>query len=526
MAKFSGSDLRTRASSGVRTKSDQPDTFTHEGGAGFSRDARSELFLLAVANMVGEDTFYEDARSRDQRFERLVHQVTNEDPDWIRRLVPFLRQKMFMRSASIVAAAEYVRAGGENGRQVVRDAMWRADEPAEMVGYWLSRYGKPIPKPVKRGIADSAVNLYNEYAALKYDGQSRSVRMADVINLSHPAPKAPWQSDLFSWLLDRRYQGADAEAPESLERIRLWEYLNGLPEDERRERLRTHGSEDLENAPITWEWLSGWLPGGMDAEAWEWAIPQMGYMALLRNLRNFDEAGISKATIEYIKKVLGSEEAVAKSRQFPMRFLSAWKAVNSMHWGPVLEEALELSLSNVPGFSGRTLVLWDCSGSMRGGYSNRGSVERWESAGIFALTMAKRSEQADLYAYSYNPLPIDHRGSVLRTLLEVGGRDRTHHTYGSRDNQLWGGTDTFGSLHKTFKGHDRVVIVTDEQAHPGYDSDFLSRIPLIYTFNIAGYRSAQMPQGFTGRYAFGGLSDSAFKAIDAIESASGDNWPF
>ena len=32
---------------------------THEGAPGYARDAKGELFLLAVSNMAGEDTFYE-----------------------------------------------------------------------------------------------------------------------------------------------------------------------------------------------------------------------------------------------------------------------------------------------------------------------------------------------------------------------------------------------------------------------------------------------------------------------------------
>ena len=43
----------------------RPAGFTHEGAPGFARDARSELFLLAVATMVGENTFYENAADRD-----------------------------------------------------------------------------------------------------------------------------------------------------------------------------------------------------------------------------------------------------------------------------------------------------------------------------------------------------------------------------------------------------------------------------------------------------------------------------
>ena len=42
---------------------------TGEGAPGFARDAKSELFLLAVSNMVSEKAFYESAQDRDERFD-------------------------------------------------------------------------------------------------------------------------------------------------------------------------------------------------------------------------------------------------------------------------------------------------------------------------------------------------------------------------------------------------------------------------------------------------------------------------
>ena len=62
--------------------------------------------VAATVNMVSEKTFYEDAKDRDARFEALIHAVTAEDPDWIARFVPFLRDTMNMRSASVVMAAD------------------------------------------------------------------------------------------------------------------------------------------------------------------------------------------------------------------------------------------------------------------------------------------------------------------------------------------------------------------------------------------------------------------------------------
>ena len=85
---------------------------------------------------------------------------------------------------------------------MIARALQRPDEPAELVGYWLAAHGRALPMPVKRGVADATRRLYSERAALRYDGLSRQVRMADVIELTHPSPRDERQSALFKYLLD------------------------------------------------------------------------------------------------------------------------------------------------------------------------------------------------------------------------------------------------------------------------------------------------------------------------------------
>ncbi len=60
-----------------------------------------------------------------------------------------------------------------------------------------------------------------------------------------------------------------------------------------------------------------WLQGPMDKAAWQAIIPNMGYFALLRNLRNFDEAGIDApdGRVRHAGR-LCDEEAVSKSKLF------------------------------------------------------------------------------------------------------------------------------------------------------------------------------------------------------------------
>lgn len=504
MSKFAGS--MSVARSGLVATTDE--TVTYEGGVGFSRDARSELYLLAVANMVRESTFYESGADRDSRFITLAHQVTQEDPEWVAGFVGHLRREMFMRSASLVLAAEYVRAGGPNGRKVVDSALQRADEPAEMLAYWFQAYGRKLPAPVKRGVADAVRRLFTEKAALKYDGKNRAWRMGDVLELTHPKPTDTTQSDLFRFLLDRRHHPDNGEAAASLtliRQVRAWEAAGAplpLPEG------------------ITWERLSS--TRSMDREAWEAVIPQMGYMALLRNLRNFDQAEVSDEVATQVCARLSDPDEVAKSRQFPLRFLSAWKNAPSMRWAAALEKAVELSVSNIPSLPGKTLVLIDRSGSMNSALSERSSVSLCDAAAVFGIAVAKKCEQVDVYAYDNTAerVEVTSHASILRLAERITPR---------------GGTETWATVQETLAGHDRVVLITDEQAFPWgssygwnqrtWDVDVLLRpVESVYTFNLGGYQVAHDRQGQDGRYAFGGLSDAGFRMMALLEKGR-DGFP-
>ena len=77
----------------------------------------------------------------------------------------------------------------------------------------------------------------------------------------------------------------------------------------------------------------------------------MGYMAMLRNLRNFDEARIDDDVRKHVKAVLTDAEEVKRSRQFPFRFYSAFKATGGNHWAQALRAGLQHSLANVPAWT-------------------------------------------------------------------------------------------------------------------------------------------------------------------------------
>ena len=509
---------------------------THEGGPAYTRDIKGELFLLAVTNMVGEDTFYDAAAERDERFRALLHAAVAEDADWVARFVPWLRNVANMRSASVVAAVEYVRAGGPFGRRVVDAALARADEPAEVLAYFTSRYGRALPQPLKRGVADAARRLYTQRSALKYDGLSRAWRMADVLDMTHVKPRDDAQSALFRYLLDRRHDRADVVVPESLPMIRANSQLQTLAVDERRALVNMVEepafADRLASAGMTWESLSGWLNGPMDKAAWEAVIPSMGYMALLRNLRNFDDAGVGDEVAAKVAAKLADPEEVARSRQFPYRFFSAYQAAPSLRWGYALEKALKSATANIPAFDGRTLVLVDTSASMSGrAFSRRSTMTPVTAAALFGVVMAKRGNAVDLHGFADGVFrhPVDRSASVLREV------DR----FTARVGEVGHGTRIAESLRATYRRHDRIVIVSDMQTFPdarvgsqfgaGHTTVALDAVPKrvpVYGFNLGGYRATVLDAGRGNRHEFGGLNDATFTMLNLLESRTSAGWPF
>lgn len=519
MSKFANRPAQLSAP--IKTADTSPTTATFEDAPAYEREAKSELFLLAVTNMVSEPTFYEAGSERDARFVNLIHRVVAEDPDWMLEFIPWLRRGALMRSASVQAAAEYVKAGGEHGRQVIASTLWRADEPAELIAYWFSRYGRNLPMAVKRGVADAARHLYTEKAALKYDGKGNTWRMGDVIQLCHVKPIDEKQARLFKYLLDRRY-GTELDPRDDL----------GLPLIYNRRRLelvpdvmRRAALSDLA-AGETWEWLSGWIPGGMDAEAWEAVIPHMGYMALLRNLRNFDQAGINPVVAASVAHKLAHADEVANSRQFPYRFYSAYKNVGSLRWAQPLEVALEMSTGNIPKIGGRTLVLTDTSASMQQPMSGRSKIAHYEVAALFAAAVARQCESVKLvsWADSHSTIPYNTGDSVLRTVEKVN-------KHIGRDGH---GTQLMQAL-RAWSGEDRVVIFSDMQIMDGAGAGWGRREPIkvrgvipaqvpVFVFNTGGYKPTPVRSGWDNIYELGGFTDSVFRMIPLVENRG--RWPW
>jgi hypothetical protein len=472
---------------------------------------------------MGDGSFYERAANRDRRFRALVHGVAVSDAEWMAKFIPWLRDTAGMRTASVVAAAETAKAfldnGRPGGRQIIAAALQRADEPGELLAYWASRYGRAIPKPVKRGVGDSLFRLFTEYPLLKYDTSAHAYRFADVLALVHAGDRkgsaqggkfqGDWQRDLFGYAIDRRY--GRSVAPESLAMVRANQRLRGEAAADAsmlldRERLRSAG--------MTWEdalSLAGTKVSRRDL--WTALVPLLGYFALIRNLRNFDQAGVPDDVAAQAAARIADPEQVRKARLFPFRFLAAYRSVPSLRWGHALELALTASLANVPRLDGRTLILVDRSGSMFGRVSEKSGLNRADSAAVFGVALALRAKAADLVEFGSTSQRVNLRpGEPVLKAVE-------------RFSNL-GGTYTAEAVRRWYREghHTRVIIVTDEQAADRAPLALISDQIPVYTWNLAGEKLGYGPSGFGIRHTFGGLTDHAFRLIPMLEAGRDARW--
>lgn len=531
-------------------------TRTYEGGKAYIRDAKGELFQLAVVNMVGQDTFYESADGRDNRYKTLIHQLAVEDPEWTFELLRWLRgPEGNLRTASLVGAAEFVAArlaaqkrgdlapddvkasqeGGGWNRKVIDAVLQRADEPGEMLGYWISQYGRQIPKPVKRGVADAVKRLYTQRGFLRYDSASKGFRFADVIDLVHPKHDGPHQDALYKFALDDRHDHAEG-VPSILEGVHGRRTINTMSASDRHKLARLalrHGLEGnlyFKAMAGQWEWLHSALGDTQGvrnpltkAEQWRLVLPQLGIFALARNLRNLEEAGLDFKEIDAINARLMDADEIAKSRMFPFRWWQAYQAVPGNSFKSGLERAFTHSMSNIPTLPGRSLVLVDTSASMEGGVSDsRSNMTRVEAAAIFgvALTLANQGN-VDLMGFASGEFQHEVRRGAS-ALQEV-------ERFMNRVGDVGHGTDIHGAVRRQFKKgeHDRVFIISDMQTIGGWDSSYTENLPVpVYGFNLAGYRQAAMKTGSNGKHEFGGLTDATFKQVPLLEMGISTGWPW
>lgn len=497
------------------------DTVTHNGAPAYSRDVKSELYLLGLSNFGGEKTFYESAEHRDDRFHQMVAQVAVEDPAWLAGYLPWLRTVVGMRTAPVTAAVEalqaMVAAKIPGGMGLLDSVLRRPDAPGEALAYYAMRYGRRFPIPLKKACARAATRMYTQKSVVRYDTASHAFRFGDVIELCHPRPVGPEQILLFKACIDRAHKRPNPR----YDRLHMLTLDAALRADAEADPSVVADTDRLQSAGWVFQNALPYAGDGSPVskkDMWEAVIPLMGYEALVKNLAGFDRAGVSDPVAADVCARLAAPEQVRRAKVLPYQMLAAFQQVPSLRWGVALEKALHASLSNIPQLAGRSLVLVDTSQSMHGyTLSGKSKMTVAQAAAVFGVALAGGQLDAELYGFA---------SGTFRHQLPTASAFLTQiQAFLARTGEVGYGTEITGALRSTYKGHDRVFILTDEQTSTAYNPSLVPAHVPIYVFNLSGYRAAYARSG-TNVHTFGGLSDATFTMVEVLERGRSAAWPW
>lgn len=278
---------------------------TYEGAPAYERPPREELYLLVANQLFSGDSFYERQSDTLLRFRRLVNLVASEPEGgkFIAALAVYTRTQLMLRTTPTMLVCEAFFLGVPEAAEAARRVWIRGDEHLEALAY-VQAVGQKAPKALLRAIA-ARLNALTERQAIRYaaTGKGKQYSQRDALRITHARPTDEKQSALFRSLT----QG--------------WKALT----EEERALLPQNQAVREDSRTVSWEQLLS--KEGSTPEVWAKASKQMGYMALLRNLRNLVTMEVGEETLREVAVRLSDPVEVERSMQLPYRFYSAYNAL-------------------------------------------------------------------------------------------------------------------------------------------------------------------------------------------------------
>lgn len=144
---------------------------------------------------------------------------------------------------------------------------------------------------------------------------------------------------------------------------------------------------------------------------------------------------------------------------------------------------------------------------------------------LFAVALAHRGADVDLvgFASGHFTHKLRRGGSVLKHVESFCGRV----------GEVGHGTETVAALQASYRGHDRVVVVSDMQAFAHWGrkggvsvSEAVPPQVPVFGVNTTGYAAAAIDSGRPNRYEIGGFSDKLFTMVGLLSSGRDSSWPW
>lgn len=461
-----------------------------------------QLYVAVLTSSLN-DKFYE--KSSD-RLKNICGLIAKNDPLFIAQLAVYARREMNLRTMPLVIAVELAKIhnGDALVSRLISNVVLRADEITELLAYYQQANAREgtkklnrLSKQVQAGLQIS-FNNFDEYQFAKYNRETE-IKLRDALFLVHPKAKDDAQQVIFNKIISN-----------SLQRPYTWETeLSALGQT-------TFRWEKDKQVAFTLKWEELINSG------------KLGYMALMRNLRNILEANVSKDHLIKVCDTLSSEKAVLHSKQLPFRFLAAYREISkvkSKYAGRVLdalEEAVKVSARNIKGFENSSvLIACDVSGSMQQPISPKSTVLNYDIGLMLAMLLKSRCRDAitGMFGNTWKIINVPTSG-VLSNVNQFYHRE-------GEVGYATNGYLVIEDLIKRSERVDKIMMFTDCQLWNNRNTGNIAGAwkkykkispgSKLYLFDLAGYGNTPLDITQKDVYLIAGWSDKIFDILSAID---------
>ena len=503
-------------------------TVNHAGALAFT--LTPELDLYSQVCTASLQPKYYDPSTQNQ-LDRLRNTIAAVDPELVCKLAVYAREKMYLRSVPLVLMIELLKnfndgkQCGKRNPKTLKNSTYRiiqrADEITEVLSYFIhannrtavKKLGK-LPNTLKKAVANS-FHKFDEYQLAKYN-RDGAVKLRDALFLTHSKPKDEKEQILFKKLIDNE-----------LTEPYTWEV-----------EFSKLGQQKFSSEDVKFKAFSN---------KWKELVEsnKLGYMALLRNLRNILKYGASKDLVKVVCEKLSDPIAIAKSKQLPFRFWSAYLSLgfgssrriinsNDLNLDPFaikalqnsLEKAIKTSVDNLKGFDEdtRVLIASDVSGSMQYSISPKSQVQYYDVGLLLGQLLQTKCKNVITGFFGDIWKVTEYaKDNVLDNTLNLYTREGEvgYSTNGYKVLQ-W--------LNQRNIGLDKVMIFTDCQLwnsasgkasmHSEWQK-YRNRYPTakLYLFDLAGHGTSPLDiHTEKNVFLISGWSEKIFEVMEAIEN--------
>jgi len=553
------------------------DTVNHEGFPAFTRSLEETTLSLLMTNTLS-NTFYVTQNEMVKETVDVLQKMADKDPEFLAKALVYSRNKGLMKLVSTVGLAVLSASEAEGAKDAFRKAFRHViripDDLREFVDLCKKaqiRKGTRVKvvtkvKEGKRVVIDRKVDTsgvgglggiaklcvqhwlrhMSEYHGVKYGSTaSKGVSLPDIVKMAHPKPQMLYvapaeskkgldydrlrsgaQAELLGWLANGWDEVGPSPSPSN---PKVWAVEKVRRSDSNKEIVALIEKYKLPQEAV--------IPAvkKMDTVIWGALLKGMPYMATLRQLNTMTRHHVfeDKAFVTEVAKRLSDKDAVLNSKQFPFRFLSAFKAFT----GPqeirdAVVDALEHSFANVPEIKGQKVVISnDVSTSMdmevMDGRKKRDDEKDKppqcrEIAGIFAAALFKRCEDAVIVPFNTVAQPDLGRVSKRDSMMTVA----------QKISILSGGTNLGASCEYMMTQPEKAdvfIILTDDEDWAGkgfltaFEAYKRQRNPNAKAFciRLAPKNSFSAPQGYPDVYFIEGWSSTILSYIPLILKSGG-----